>query len=43
MFWAWHAPQAYEAALSSDGVYWLMQLSIIGSGVWFWAAARAIS
>ena len=43
VFWAWHAPQAYEAALSSDGVYWLMQLSIIGSGVWFWAAARAAS
>ncbi|QYF87405.1 cytochrome c oxidase assembly protein [Brevundimonas sp. PAMC22021] len=43
VFWAWHAPQAYGGALSSDAVYWLMQLSILGSGVWFWAAARAAS
>lgn len=41
VLWAWHAPAAYEAALSSDGVYWLMQASLLGSAVWFWAAARA--
>ena len=26
VFWAWHAPILYGAALSSDAVYWLMQL-----------------
>lgn len=40
VFWAWHAPAAYGAALSNDGVYWLMQLSLLGSSVWFWAAVR---
>ena len=41
VFWAWHAPELYAAALSSDLVYWAMQLSILGSAVWFWAAVRA--
>lgn len=41
VFWAWHAPDLYAAALSSDLVYWAMQLSILGSAVWFWAAVRA--
>lgn len=40
VLWAWHAPGAYGAALSHDGVYWAMQLSLLGSAVWFWAAAR---
>jgi putative membrane protein len=43
VFWAWHAPTAYGAALSNDGVYWLMQLSLLGSAVWFWAAVRRAS
>jgi putative membrane protein len=38
IFWAWHIPAAYAAALSSDGVYWLMQLSLLGSGILFWGA-----
>ena len=41
VFWAWHAPDLYAAALSSDAVYWLMQVTILGSAVWFWAAVRA--
>ncbi|MET4682698.1 cytochrome c oxidase assembly protein [Brevundimonas faecalis] len=41
VFWAWHAPGLYARALSHDGVYWLMQLSILTSAVWFWAAVRA--
>jgi putative membrane protein len=41
VFWAWHAPGAYGAALSNDGLYWLMQLSLLASAVWFWAAVRA--
>lgn len=40
VFWAWHAPAAYGGALSNDGVYWLMQLSLVGTATWFWAAVR---
>jgi putative membrane protein len=40
VFWAWHAPAAYGWALSSDAAYWLMQLSLLGTAVWFWAAVR---
>lgn len=46
VFWFWHLPAAYGAALSSDLVYWLMQLSLLGSGVVFWSAlyrSRALS
>lgn len=41
IFWAWHAPGAYAAALASDEVYWLMQASLMVSAVWFWRAVRA--
>jgi putative membrane protein len=41
IFWVWHAPGPYAAALSHDGVYWLMQLTLLGSGVWFWRALFA--
>lgn len=40
LFWLWHSPQAYSAALSSDGVYWVMQLTLLASAVGFWAAVR---
>lgn len=43
VFWIWHAPGAYAAALSSDMVYWAMQLSLLGSAVWFWSAVRRAS
>ena len=43
VFWAWHAPGAYALALSSDAAYWAMQLSLLGSAVWFWIAARSAS
>jgi putative membrane protein len=43
VFWAWHAPAAYGAALSNDGAYWLMQFSLLGSSVWFWMAVRRAS
>lgn len=42
-FWTWHAPPAYAAAMSSDAAYWLMQTSILGSAVWFWAGVRAVA
>ncbi len=38
IFWAWHSPSLYSAALSGDGVYWLMQLSLLGSAVALWIA-----
>ncbi|MDG2529048.1 cytochrome c oxidase assembly protein [Caulobacter endophyticus] len=41
VFWAWHAPVAYEAALSNDGVYWLMQASLAAVALCFWRAVRA--
>lgn len=41
VFWAWHAPAAYGWAMSDDGAYWLMQISLLASAVWFWRAVRA--
>lgn len=43
MFWLWHAPDAYVAALSSSPVYWLMQVTLLGSAVAMWAAIFAAS
>lgn len=43
VFWAWHAPSAYAAALSNDGVYWIMQASLLASSVWFWMGVRRAS
>ena len=39
-FWLWHAPGPYAAALSSDGIYWLMQASLLATATLFWAAVR---
>lgn len=36
VLWAWHAPIAYDLALGHVGVYWVMQLSLLGTAVWFW-------
>jgi putative membrane protein len=41
VFWAWHAPGAYGAALSNEAIYGLMQLSLLGSATLFWRAARS--
>lgn len=43
VLYLWHAPGFYATALSSDAVYWAMQLSLLGSAVWFWRAVRAAS
>jgi putative membrane protein len=40
VFWLWHAPPVYGWALSSNGGYWLMQLSLLSSAIGFWAALR---
>jgi len=42
-FWLWHAPALYAEALSSDLLYWAMQLTITGSALGFWAALRRAS
>lgn len=39
--WAWHLPAAYDLALSHKGVYWIMQVTLTGSAVWFWRAVLA--
>jgi len=39
-FWLWHAPGLYAEALSSNLVYWLMQLTLLGTAAGFWAALR---
>lgn len=39
VLWLWHVPAVYEAALASDALYWLLQLSLVGTFPWFWRAA----
>ena len=39
-FWTWHAPAPYAAALSSDPIYALMQLTLLASAMVFWLAVR---
>jgi putative membrane protein len=39
-FWTWHVPAPYEAAMSSVAAYALMQFSILGSALAFWAGVR---
>jgi putative membrane protein len=43
VFWLWHAPSLYAAALSNDLIYWLMQVTIAGAAFGFWAALRRAS
>ena len=40
VFWGWHAPLIYGAALSNDALYWLMQTSLLGSAFALWNAVR---
>lgn len=37
IFLAWHAPSLYGAAMSSDAVFWTMQISITASAAMWWA------
>jgi len=41
--WLWHIPALYAAALSADGIYWAMQLSLIVTAAGFWASIRRAS
>lgn len=40
IFWLWHAPSLYAEALSSNVLYWVMQLTLLGSAAGFWSALR---
>jgi putative membrane protein len=39
--WVWHLPTLYDRALGDTAVYWLMQLSLLGTAIWFWCALFA--
>lgn len=39
--WLWHLPAAYDTALSSAPVYWLMQASLVAPAWAFWRAVFA--
>lgn len=39
--WAWHSPALYDFAATDPGGYWLMQLSILGASIMFWARLMA--
>lgn len=43
LFWLWHAPLPYALALSHDGIFWVMQLSLTGSAMAFWMVLRRAS
>ncbi|WP_417309284.1 cytochrome c oxidase assembly protein [Devosia sp.] len=38
IFWLWHIPDAYALALSSTSLYWVMQATLLGSALLFWAS-----
>ena len=40
VFWTWHAPAPYAAALSSVLMYALMQFTLLASAMGFWIAIR---
>ncbi|MGB5780076.1 cytochrome c oxidase assembly protein [Allopontixanthobacter sediminis] len=40
IFWVWHVPSLYSAALSSDAVFWIMQASMTATSAIWWARLR---
>lgn len=42
VLWTWHAPGPYAWALSHDAAYWLMQATLLGTALAFWAAVRRV-
>lgn len=43
VFWAWHVPGLYEAALGSHAAFWTMEASITGFSLLWWSALRRAS
>lgn len=38
IFWLWHLPTMYQAALRHESVHALEHFSMLASGIWFWAS-----
>jgi putative membrane protein len=36
VLWAWHFPAAYDVALGHVAIYWVMQVTLLGSAMLFW-------
>lgn len=34
--WGWHMPAPYDATLRSTPLYWVMHISLFGTGLWLW-------
>ncbi len=43
LLWAWHVPGIYAAALGHVGLYWALQVALLGGGWAYWAAVRGAS
>ena len=41
LLWGWHAPGAYDLALSNIGVYWVMQATLFVPACLFWRSVLA--
>lgn len=39
VYWVWHVPAVYDAALASMTLYWVLQVALIGSAAAFWTQA----
>jgi putative membrane protein len=39
VYWAWHVPDVYAAALASTAVYWALQVALLAASAGFWQAA----
>lgn len=36
----WHSPSGYAWAMAQSGIFWAMQLSLLGTAIGFWLAVR---
>lgn len=43
VLWFWHAPDLYAAALSNDGVYAVMEITLFSAALLFWLSLRGAS
>ena len=43
VLWGWHAPGVLEEALASPALHALMQVSLLGVALWFWAGVFALT
>ncbi|RJF77016.1 cytochrome c oxidase assembly protein [Rhodopseudomonas palustris] len=41
LLWLWHAPAPYAAALADTRMFWMMELSLLGSALLLWLAVLA--